>query len=291
MVDTPCLFEDQIIEDDASRTLDHGTIGQGLPHGDKIDVGVGGEARDHRTLPVDPLQTCVSTTRRTNLVNDLAEPRRARIATRWVSLGSSLASAPVGPNSSRTERTGPHFLCAFVDRIASNLTVDDLDIVTNGMAARAPATADPAAAPLPTQERELLWEHSGLGGRGRWAGEETLALAGSANAKAASVAAHALGKLLARSLTAGQFAARIDRDPSNVTRAANDGRLHAIRVGRERRFPTWQVQEEDSVAAGTARGRLRHPGRDASRLGGGTHDHTAGRPRRHDARRLAGGWR
>jgi hypothetical protein len=47
-------------------------------------------------------------------------------------------------------------LCAFVDRITSNLTVDDLDIVTNGMAARVPATADPAVAPLPTQGRELL---------------------------------------------------------------------------------------------------------------------------------------
>lgn len=99
---------------------------------------------------------------------------------------------------------------------------------------------DPAATTLPARQRDLLVSMSGLSEKNRATLTADLAEPAAQARVQREDAVSAVTGMLASSLGYAEVAELLGVNASTVTRAAAGGRLYAIIVDGQRRFPSWQ---------------------------------------------------
>lgn len=119
------------------------------------------------------------------------------------------------------------------------MTEDDLARILRDTLSTLP---DPAATTLPARQRDLLVSMSGLLEKNRATLTADLAEPAAQARVQREDAVSAVTGMLASSLGYAQVAELLGVNASTVTRAAAAGRLYAIIVDGQRRFPSWQFE-------------------------------------------------
>jgi len=107
----------------------------------------------------------------------------------------------------------------------------------------------PQAAPLTFAEMQLLTDHGGPQVHHilhRWDPEQERKQRGQA-------AVHTIQALIASTMSTAETAELLGRDRSSISRKMNDGTVHWIRVGNQRRIPRWQITQDGHLLPGLAR--------------------------------------